>query len=59
MLHLTLEKCKDMNMGKVLITCSKENIASAKTIIYNGGVLENEISKGERITQRYWISLFK
>lgn len=59
MLHLALEKCKDMNIGKVLITCSKENIASAKTIIYNGGVLENEISKGERITQRYWISLFK
>lgn len=59
MLHLALEKCKDMNIKKVLITCSKENIASAKTIIYNGGVLENGISKGERITQRYWISLFK
>ncbi|APH15417.1 acetyltransferase family protein [Clostridium sporogenes] len=59
MLHLALEKCKDMNIKKVLITCSKENIASAETIIYNGGVLENEISKGERITQRYWISLFK
>ncbi|WP_341431042.1 hypothetical protein [Clostridium botulinum] len=27
--------------GKALITCSKENIASAKAIIYNGGVLEN------------------
>nr|WP_242568203.1 GNAT family N-acetyltransferase [Clostridium botulinum] len=59
MLHLALEKFKDMNMEKVLITCSKENIASAKTIIYNGGVLENEVSEGERITQRYWISLFK
>ncbi|NFI07416.1 GNAT family N-acetyltransferase [Clostridium botulinum] len=40
-LNLALEKSKDMNMGKVLITCSKENIASAKTIIYNCGVLEN------------------
>ncbi|EKS4345926.1 hypothetical protein UT300001_30940 [Clostridium sp. CTA-1] len=59
MLNLALEKCEDMNMKKALITCSKENIASAKTIIYNGDVLENEISKGERITQRYWISLFK
>ncbi|HDK7155401.1 TPA: acetyltransferase [Clostridium botulinum] len=59
MLNLALEKSKDMNIKKVLITCSKENIASAKTIIYNGGILENEISKGERITQRYWISLFK
>ncbi|MCR1074265.1 GNAT family N-acetyltransferase [Clostridium botulinum] len=41
MLNLALEKCKDMNMEKALITCSKENIASAKAIIYNGGVLEN------------------
>ncbi|MCJ8171394.1 GNAT family N-acetyltransferase [Clostridium botulinum] len=29
MLNLALEKCKDMNIEKVLITCSKENIPSA------------------------------
>lgn len=46
------------------MTCDKENIASAKTIIANGGVLENEISddfhlgKSETV-QRYWISLKK
>lgn len=57
MLRLSLEKCKEINIEKVLITCDKENIASAKTIIRNGGVLENEVSKGARITQRYWISL--
>lgn len=56
-LSLALEKCKDRNMGKVLITCDKENIASAKTVLYNGGVLENEVLEGEGITQRYWISL--
>ena len=57
MLSLALKKCKDINITKVLITCDKENIASAKTIIRNGGILENELSEGSRITQRYWISL--
>lgn len=33
MLKLALEKCKDMKIDKVLITCDKDNIASAKTII--------------------------
>jgi len=57
MLTLGLIKCKKMNIKKALITCSKDNIASAKTIINNGGKLENEIAEGIRITQRYWISL--
>jgi len=57
MLALGLIECKKLNIKKALITCSKDNIASAKTIINNGGKLENEISEGTRITQRYWISL--
>ena len=56
-LSLALEKCRDRNIEKVLITCDKENTASARTIIHNGGVLENEILEGEGRTQRYWISL--
>lgn len=56
-LGLALEKYKDRNMKKVLITCDKENVASAKTILYNGGVLENEVLEEEGITQRYWVSL--
>ena len=62
MLRLTLDKCRELNKDKVLLTCDKENIASAKTIIYNGGVLENEVidtvnlSKSG-IIQRYWINL--
>lgn len=57
MLCLALEKCKDINIKKALVTCNKENVASAKTIIGNGGMLENEVSEGKSITQRYWISL--
>lgn len=57
MLRLALEKCKELQLAKVLITCNKSNIASAKTIIANGGILENEIPEGDVITQRYWIEL--
>jgi len=57
MLSLALEKCKERSIKKVLITCYKENIASAKTIISNGGILENEVFSGEKVLQRYWISI--
>ncbi|MBS4535325.1 GNAT family N-acetyltransferase [Clostridium sp. D2Q-14] len=57
MLALGLAECIKLNIKKVLITCDKDNVASAKTIINNGGILENEIPEGDRITQRYWITL--
>jgi predicted acetyltransferase len=57
MLRLALEECKKRNLIKVLITCDKENIASSKTIIGNGGKLENEVQADGRITQRYWVNL--
>lgn len=42
------------------MVCYKENIASMKTIVKNGGVLENEVVlEDEKIDQRYWISLKK
>lgn len=37
------------------MVCDKNNIGSAKSIINNGGVLENEIEEGGIIEQRYWI----
>lgn len=40
------------------MTCDKENVASAKTIIHNGGVLENEVvNEDGEVEQRYWIAL--
>ena len=56
-LALALEKCKEFGIEKALLTCDKNNPGSAKTILANGGVLENEIPDGERITQRYWITI--
>ena len=57
---LALDFCRELKIDKVLITCKKHNIASAKTIIKNGGKLENEIAnefEGNVIMQRYWIDL--
>lgn len=54
---LVLEECKKLGINKVLICCDKTNIGSAKTIINNGGVLENEVEEDGRIEQRYWIQL--
>ena len=58
MLNLALKECMNLKIKKVLITCDKNNIASAKTIINNGGKLENEIAKEDKVTQRYYITLF-
>lgn len=51
--------CKSMGMEKILISCHKENFASAKTIFRNGGVLENEVvdQRNGEVLQRYWITL--
>lgn len=62
MLRQMLEKSKERGLDKVLLCCDKENIASKKTIIANGGILENEVNDDAGIgnsgtIQRYWINL--
>lgn len=62
MLRLLLERCNTLDFDRVLLTCDKDNPASAKTIIGNGGILENEVEEevgpGKmNILQRYWITL--
>ena len=42
MIRLALIECKKLGIDRVLMVCSKSNVASAKTITNNGGVLENE-----------------
>jgi len=55
-LRLTLDRCKELNIEKVLITCNKSNQPSAKMIKKNGGVLAGEIIEEDgNIIQRYWI----
>ncbi len=57
MLTLALPIAKELGINKALITCDKSNVGSAKTIMNNGGILENEVINGDEITQRYWITL--
>ena len=58
MICLALIECKKLGIDKVLMTCDKENIASAKSIIKNGGILENEfVNSDGKVEQRYWISI--
>ena len=40
-----------------MIECDKDNIGSAKSIIKNGGILENEQKEDGKVEQRYWIDL--
>lgn len=49
--------CGMMGLDRILVTCLKENVASAALIRKCGGVLENEIrsEKYKAIVQRYWI----
>ena len=57
MVGLALEKCRDLGLDRVLMVCDRENVASAKTILRNGGVLENEVLVDGVTEQRYWIDL--
>ena len=57
MIGLVLNECRKLGIDRVLMCCNKDNIGSAKSIINNGGVLENEIEEDGKIEQRYWIKL--
>ena len=55
--RLALKECRRLGIDRVLMVCSKENAASRKTILRNGGVKENEVDDGEGgIDERYWIA---
>lgn len=58
-LKLALERLRDCGIDRALITCFDSNIASAKIIEANGGVLENVIDdpRGGGKSRRYWIDL--
>ena len=58
LIRLALIECKKLGISPVLICCTKGNIGSMKSIVRNGGVLENEIVESDgSVTQRYWITI--
>ena len=57
MIGLALEECRKLGIDRVLMVCDNRNVGSAKSIINNGGVLENEMVVDGNVEQRYWITL--
>ena len=58
MIRLSLIECKKLGINRVLMVCDKTNVGSAKSIIKNGGVLENEfVDNNGKTQQRYWIEV--
>lgn len=58
MIRLALIECRKLGIDRVLMTCEKSNIGSAKSILKNSGVLENEFINSEGcVEQRYWIKV--
>ncbi len=59
MLALCLDRAWELGLERVMVTCDTSNIASARVIERNGGVLEDYTTSpesGEQVS-RYWIAL--
>ncbi len=56
-LELALPKARELGITKIRITCSADNIASARIIEKNGGVFEGTATTPEGVVKRrYWIT---
>lgn len=58
-LALALKLCKqEHGLDRLLITCNKDNRASAAVIIANGGVHDGDVVDGDgKLVSRYWVTL--
>ena len=57
MLKLALEKCKELKIKRVLITCDEDNIASEKVILSANAKLEDIRNVDGENKKRFWIDL--
>lgn len=58
-LRQTLREAHALGLRKIRLTCDKGDVASARTILANGGELDSEefLPAEQRVISRYWISL--
>ena len=58
-LKLTLIEAGRLGFMRFLVTCDDDNIASAKIIEKNGGILHDKCDRGDlgKLTRRYWVDL--
>lgn len=58
MIRLALVLCRQLEIDNVMMSCDKDNIGSAKSIMKNGGKLEREFMNEEGVLEQvYWIEL--
>ena len=57
MVRQNLIKCKELGLHKVMITCDRNNTASERTILANGGVFEKEVLVDGEYTKRFWVTI--
>lgn len=57
MVRQNLINCKKLGLHKVLVTCNRDNTASERTILANGGVFEKEVLVDGDYTKRFWITI--
>lgn len=56
-LAAVLDQARELGLDRVLVTCADSNVASARTIERNGGVLEDVRDTALGRTRRFWITL--
>ena len=58
-LRRTLLEARALGLRRIRMTCDKDNVASAKTILRNGGEPDGEapLPGEQRVVSRFWISL--
>lgn len=59
MLKQGLTLAKQLGFERILCICDKDNLASEKVILKNGGILENELYDPDDkvMIKRYWVQL--
>lgn len=58
-ISLALKYCKEINLSPIMITCKVDNIASDKTILNNGGVLNSIVEHDGEKFKKYFIDTTK
>ena len=56
-IRLALQKCKELGIKEVMISCNDDNIGSKKSILKNGGVYDRSTLDDGKVLEIYWIKL--
>jgi len=57
MVRLCLERCRELGLCRVLLTCAPSNEASRRVIVSCGGKFERLAESDREVLERYWIEL--